>query len=98
MYIFTASLQPCSFTVSMKTRLTHALTVVNILVALAAPNGIRNTACMINLYFRKLNLTWGNSLETLIYFHTLVSFFHTYPELEMTKNQFHTFPYCIGTL
>ena len=41
------------------------------------------------------------SLETQIFLHTLVSFFHTYPDLEITKIKFHTFPgfpYREGTL
>lgn len=42
------------------------------------------------LYFRKQRR--GSSLETQIFFHTLFSFFHTFPDLENIQIKFHTFP------
>lgn len=46
------------------------------------------------LYFRKQRR--GSSLETQIFFHTLFSFFHTFPDLENIQIKFHTFPYCVS--
>ncbi len=46
--------------------------------------------------FKKQNR--GKSLETQIFFHTLLYFLHIFPDLENTLIKFHTFPNPIATL
>ena len=59
---------------------------------------------MINLFFRNSEFYISENRigaivwKQQIFFLSLISFFHTYPDLEITKIKFHTFPYCLGTL